>query len=130
MDAVKLRRQVRAPYRDCNRLPKDWQSTEKGNYRDTFPSNLWTDVTVPFWSMAENTEHPAQKPEKLLAKLILASTREGDLILDPFLGSGTTSVVAKKLRRRWIGIEQNRDYCMLTEKRLEMADLEIGRAHV
>ena len=124
VDAVKLRRQVRAPYRDRNGLPKDWQATEKGNYRDTYPSNLWTDVTVPFWSMAENTEHPAQKPEKLLAKLILASTREGDLILDPFLGSGTTSVVAKKLRRRWIGIEQNRDYCMLTEKRLEMADLD------
>ncbi len=124
VDAVKLRRQVRAPYRDRNGEPKDWQATEKGNYRDTYPSNLWTDVTVPFWSMAENTEHPAQKPEKLLAKLILASTREGDLVLDPFLGSGTTSVVAKKLERRWIGIEQNRNYCMLTEKRLEMAGLD------
>ena len=62
-------------------------------------------MTVPFWSMPENTDHPTQKPEKLLAKLILASTNPGDLVLDPFLGSGTTSVVAKKLGRRYIGIE-------------------------
>ena len=47
--------------------------------------------------MSENTEHPTQKPEKLLAKLILASTKKGDIVFDPFVGSGTTSVVAKKL---------------------------------
>ena len=122
VEAVKLRRRVLAPYRTPSGEPKDWHQSEKGNYRDTFPSNLWTDVTIPFWSMPENTDHPAQKPEKLLAKLILASTREGDMVLDPFLGSGTTSVVAKKLGRHWMGIEQNLEYCLLAEKRLEMAE--------
>ncbi len=88
----------------------------------THPSNVWTDVTVPFWSMPENTDHPTQKPEKLIAKLILASSAKGDLVLDPFLGSGTTSVVAKKLDRRFLGIEQNKDYCCWAEKRLELAE--------
>lgn len=124
VEAVKLRRRVLAPYRNASGEPKDWQQSAKGNYRDTFPSNLWTDVTIPFWSMPENTNHPAQKPEKLLAKLILASTREGGLVLDPFLGSGTTSVVAKKLGRHWMGIEQNLEYCLLAEKRLEMAETD------
>ncbi len=87
----------------------------------THPSNLWNDLTVPFWSMPENTDHPTQKPEKLLAKIILASTNENDLILDPFAGSGTTAVVAKKLNRRFVGIEMDENYCILTEKRLEMA---------
>ena len=53
--------------------------------------------------MQENTAHPTQKPEKLIAKLILASSNKGDVVLDPFLGSGTTSVVAKKLGRKYIG---------------------------
>ena len=68
-----------------------------GNFRDTHPSNLWTDISVPFWSMPENTDHPTQKAEKLIAKLVLASTNPGDFVFDPFLGSGTSSVVAKKL---------------------------------
>lgn len=72
--------------------------------------------------MPENTDHPTQKPEKLLAKLILASTNPGDLVLDPFLGSGTTSVVAKKLGRRYIGIELDAYYCCLAEKRLALAE--------
>lgn len=122
VDAVKMRRRVLAPYRTKDGAPKDWQETGRGNMRDTFPSNIWTDLTVPFWSMRENTEHPAQKPEKLLAKLILASTNAGDLVLDPFLGSGTTSVVAKKLGRRWIGVEQELPFCLLAERRLELAD--------
>lgn len=72
--------------------------------------------------MPENTEHPTQKPEKLIAKLILASCPEGGVVFDPFLGSGTTSVVAKKLGRQYCGIEINRDYAMLAAKRLAMAD--------
>jgi site-specific DNA-methyltransferase (adenine-specific) len=98
LDAVKQRRRVIAPYRE-NGTPKDWNETAGGNFRDTHPSNIWTDISVPFWSMPENTDHPTQKPEKLLAKLILASTDPGDLILDPFAGVGTTAVVAKKLGR-------------------------------
>lgn len=121
LDAVKLKRRVIAPYTQ-NGVPKDWDKTRQGNFRLTHPSNLWTDLTVPFWSMAENTDHPTQKPEKLLAKLILASSNSGDLVLDPFLGSGTTAVVAKKLGRRYIGIEQDELYCCLAEKRLAIAD--------
>lgn len=101
VDAVKLKRKVIAPYRDKEGAPKDWDESEDGNYRLTFPSNLWTDITLPFWSMPENTDHPTQKPEKLIAKLILASSQVGDLVFDPFMGSGTTCVVAKKLGRNF-----------------------------
>jgi site-specific DNA-methyltransferase (adenine-specific) len=124
VDAVKLRRRVLAPYTDQHGLPKDWNQTSAGGFRDTHPSNLWTDITVPFWSMPENTDHPTQKSEKLLAKLMLASTSTGDFVLDPFLGSGTTSVVAKKLGRRCLGIEIDEDYCLLAAKRLERAALD------
>ena len=85
-DAVKMRRKVIAPYK-TNGKPKDWTESSEGNYRDTCPSNFWNDITIPFWSMSENTAHPTQKPEKLLAKLILASSKQGDLIFDPFAGS-------------------------------------------
>ncbi len=120
LDAVKQRRRVIAPYKQDGK-PKDWQETEDGRYRDTCPSNFWDDISIPYWSMPENTAHPTQKPEKLVAKLILASSDEGDLVLDPFLGAGTTSVTAKKLGRKYIGIEQNPQYCVWAEKRLEMA---------
>lgn len=121
LDAVKLRRKVIAPYTE-NGKPKDWEKSAEGNFRITHPSNLWTDLTVPFWSMPENTEHPTQKPEKLLAKIILASTNENDLILDPFAGSGTTCVTAKKLNRNFCGIEADEKYCLLSQKRLDLAE--------
>lgn len=121
LDDVKTKRKVLAPYTE-NGKPKDWKKSEKGNFRLTHPSNLWNDLTVPFWSMPENTDHPTQKPEKLLAKIILASTNENDLILDPFAGSGTTAVTAKKLNRKFVGIEMDENYCLLTEKRLELAE--------
>lgn len=118
---VKLKRKVLAPYRD-NGNAKDWVEEENNKFRVTFPSNLWNDITVPFWSMPENTSHPTQKPEKLIAKLILASSNEGDLILDPFLGSGTTAAVSKKLNRNFIGIEEQLEYCCLAQKRLIEAE--------
>ncbi|MDQ3634947.1 MAG: site-specific DNA-methyltransferase [Acidobacteriota bacterium] len=123
VEAVKMKRKVIAPYKE-NGKPKDWQESKSGNFRLTSPSNLWTDLSVPFWSMPENTEHPTQKPEKLLAKIILASTRENDLILDPFSGSGTTAVTARKLNRNYTCIEADENYCLLTEKRLEMAKID------
>jgi site-specific DNA-methyltransferase (adenine-specific) len=121
VEAVKVKRQVIAPYTDGNGAPKDWAETQDGRFRVTHPSNLWTDLTVPYWSMPENTDHPTQKPEKLLAKIILASSRNGDLIFDPFNGSGTTTVVAKKLGRHYLGIEIDETYCCLTLKRLDRA---------
>jgi site-specific DNA-methyltransferase (adenine-specific) len=122
VDAVKLKRKVIAPYRDSEGAPKDWDETVDGNYRLTFPSNLWTDITLPFWSMPENTDHPTQKPEKLIAKLILASSKEGDLVFDPFMGSGTTCVVAKKLNRNYLGIEKEPKYCAYAIERLNRAE--------
>jgi site-specific DNA-methyltransferase (adenine-specific) len=121
VEAVRLKRQVIAPYTDGNGAPKDWVESEDGRFRLTHPSNLWTDLSVPYWSMPENTDHPTQKPEKLLAKIILASSRPGDLVFDPFNGSGTTTVVAKKLGRHYLGVEIDETYCCSTLKRLELA---------
>lgn len=121
LDAVMQRRRVRAPYREGG-TPKDWEDTKDGKFRDTCPGNLWDDISVPFWSMPENTDHPTQKPEKLYAKLILASSDEGDVVFDPFLGSGTSAVVAKKLHRHFVGVELDKDYCLTAQKRLNMAD--------
>lgn len=123
VDAVKLKRKVLAPYRIGGK-PKDWNEETGGNFRLTHPSNIWTDLTVPFWSMPENTPHPAQKPEKLLAKLILASSKENDFVFDPFLGSGTSVVVAEKLGRQWCGIDINLEYLCWTKKRTIAARLD------
>ncbi len=120
-DRVRLRRKVLAPYKDSKGKPKDWVDQGSKKFRDTAPSNLWSDITIPFWSMPENTDHPTQKPEKLIAKLILSSSDEEDLILDPFLGSGTTAVVAKKLKRRYLGFERDFEYCLYALKRLQEA---------
>jgi site-specific DNA-methyltransferase (adenine-specific) len=72
--------------------------------------------------MPENTDHPTQKPEKLVAKLILASSREEGFVFDPFLGSGTTCVTAKKLNRRFSGVELEAEYCQIAVKRLLQAE--------
>jgi len=122
IEQVKIKRKVLAPYKDISGNPKDWDESVNGNFRITYPSNLWTDITVPFWSMPENTDHPTQKSEKLLAKIILASSNKGDFVFDPFLGSGTTAVAAKKLGRNYSGIEVDSKYCCLAEKRLELAE--------
>lgn len=121
VNAVKQRKKVIAPYRKDG-VPKDWQEENGEKFRYTFPSNFWDDVTVPYWSMPENTPHPTQKPEKLLAKIILASSRPGDLVFDPFGGSGSTAVTAKKLGRRYLTIEKDEKYCAMAAYRLEKAD--------
>ncbi len=124
VDAVKIRRKVIAPYK-MDGQPKDWTETSNGNIRDTHPSNFWDDITIPFWSMPENTDHPTQKPEKLISKLILASSAPGAVVFDPSCGSGTTPVVAKKLGRHYVGIELDELYACLTEKRLELASKDL-----
>ncbi|HET6846121.1 MAG TPA: DNA methyltransferase [Anaerolineales bacterium] len=68
--------------------------------------------------------HPTQKPEALLYRVILSSSNPGDLVLDPFFGTGTTGAVAKKLQRRWIGIEREQVYADLARKRI--GDVEDG----
>lgn len=119
-DAVRVRKRVVAPYRE-NGAPKDWTEDASGRWRMSGASNVWDDLTVPFWSMPENTDHPTQKPEKLVARLLLASSRPGDVVLDPFLGSGTTAVAARKLGRRFMGIERSSAYSALALRRLELA---------
>ncbi|HEY3325206.1 MAG TPA: site-specific DNA-methyltransferase [Planctomycetota bacterium] len=124
VDAVKLRRRVIAPYTNGDGSPKDWQKTDEGNFRDTHPSNFWADITVPFWSMPENTDHPTQKSEKLVAKLLLASTSPGQLVFDPYMGSGTTCVVAEKLGRRSLGVDINEEYVLWAARRKELAEAD------
>ena len=123
LDAVKIRRKVIAPYK-VDGKPKDWDEREDGNFRLTCPSNFWDDISIPFWSMPENTDHPTQKSEKLYAKLILASSEKGDIVFDPFMGSGTACVTAKKLGRRFCGIEINEEYCLWAQKRLALAETD------
>ena len=119
-DAVRLKKRIIAPYTEAGK-PKGWRKEKDGDFRMTAPSNLWTDLSVPFWSMPENTDHPTQKPEKLAAKIILASSHPGDMILDPFSGSGTFLVTASKLGRSFVGIESDLEYCAIAQKRLDLA---------
>ncbi len=120
VESVMMKRKVLAPYK-IDGKPKDWEETDAGNFRITYPSNFWDDISIPFWSMPENTDHPTQKPEKLYAKLVLASSKPGDKIFDPFLGSGTAAVVAQKLGRSYCGIELNKEYCLWAAKRIQKA---------
>ena len=66
--------------------------------------------------------HPTEKPIRLLSKLISVASKEGDLILDPFLGSGSTLIAAKKLNRRCFGFEIKEEYCSIAKKRIEEFD--------
>lgn len=72
--------------------------------------------------MGEKTPHPTQKPEELLRKLVLASSNLGDLVIDPFSGSGTTLVVAEQLRRRWMGCDLSYEYCTWAIDRVERVE--------
>ena len=81
--------------------------------------NLWT-----ISASRHLTNHPTEKPESLLKRIILIGSKEGDTILDPFMGSGTTGVVAKKFGRNFIGIEINQSYFEMASKRIENATRE------
>lgn len=72
--------------------------------------------------MHEKTNHPTQKPEELLRKFVLASSNPGDMVVDPFLGSGTTAVVAEQLERKWKGCDISPEYCHWAAKRIELVE--------
>lgn len=72
--------------------------------------------------MHEKTPHPTQKPEELVRKFVLASSNPGDLIVDPFLGSGTTAVVAEQLKRHWKGCDISPEYCQWAAERIELVE--------
>ncbi|MGG0655543.1 DNA-methyltransferase [Rummeliibacillus pycnus] len=83
------------------------------------PSDVWR-IPMVSGNFLERTDHPAQYPEKLIERIILSGSNKGDIILDPFMGSGTTAVVAKKLKRHYIGYELEPDYIEITDKRLDV----------
>ena len=80
--------------------------------------SVWA-IGTPTKAEKIHGKHPTQKPLELLERIVLASTNPGDLILDPFMGSGTTAVACKRLRRRFIGFEINYDYYKAALSRLK-----------
>lgn len=100
----------------------DYRKTPPQPYNSTkVPGNVWDIPRVRF-RMDEYENHPTQKPEKLLERMIKASSNEGDIVLDPFSGTFTTVSVAKKLNRKSVGIEMNPDYYKIGLRRLELAN--------
>ena len=93
---------------------EDWQPHPQGaKPKDVF------EIPVTSNGMPEKTPHPTQKPEELIRKLVVASSNEGDLVVDPFSGSGTTIVCAEQLKRKWMGCDSNAEYCSWAVMRLE-----------
>lgn len=97
---------------------KKWKDQWTPNPLGAKPKDV-IEIPTTCNGMGEKTPHPTQKPEELIRKLIFASSNEGEIIVDPFVGSGTTCVCAKQLNRQWIGIDQNKEYLSWAKKRLE-----------
>jgi site-specific DNA-methyltransferase (adenine-specific) len=95
-------------------LRENWVPNPKG----AKPKDVM-DIPTTCNGMGEKTPHPTQKPEELLRKLVLVSSNPGDLVADPFSGSGTTAVVAEQLGRRWIACDNNQEYNDWASQRLE-----------
>lgn len=89
------------------------------------PTDVWR-ISMVSGNFEERTEHPAQYPEKLVERIILTGTNENDVVLDPFMGSGTSAVVAKRLNRRYLGYEIMPEYCEIAKKRLAKVGINNG----
>ena len=109
---------------------KDEKARYTFNYRAMKALNddlqMRSDWVLPICSGSERVKddagdkaHPTQKPEALLYRILLACTKPGDVVLDPFFGTGTTGAVARRLKRRWIGIERERSYVRVARERIE-----------
>jgi len=105
-------------YKKMKELNKNKQMRNIWDIEDAGPENLW-EISAPRKKEKEFGKHPTQKPEELLRRIVLASTKENDLVLDPFNGSGTTGIIANKLNRKYIGIDNEKEYLDLTVKRYE-----------
>lgn len=103
-------------YKLMKELNENKQMRSIWEIEDNDPENVW-EISAPGKKEKEFGKHPTQKPEKLLTRIILASTKEGDIVLDPFNGSGTTGIVANRLKRKYIGIDNEKEYLDLTIKR-------------
>jgi site-specific DNA-methyltransferase (adenine-specific) len=101
---------------DDVRVPQKYYR-QRNNMTGANPGDVWQFSHVHYCS-AERENHPTQKPEGLIERIIKASSNPGDVVLDPFVGSGTTCRVASVLDRQWIGIDINPDYIAMTAKRL------------
>jgi len=101
---------------DAVRVPQKYYRA-RNNMRGANPGDVWMFSHVHYCN-GNRQKHPTQKPEGLIERMVLASSDEGDLVLDPFCGSGTTLRVCQQLDRRCIGFELNPDYVQLTEQRL------------
>lgn len=101
---------------DSVRIPQKY-FRKRNNMTGANPGDVWQFSHVHYCS-AEREQHPTQKPEALMERMILASSNEGEIVLDPFVGSGTTCRVANALNRKWIGIDLNPTYIEMAEKRL------------
>ena len=110
---------VKATYKNTDGTPRGWERDEKGRaFRWTHPGNVW-EYTVPFWNMPEYRKHPHQKPEALVERIVLASSEVGDLVVDPFVGSGTTAAVCKRLGRDFVGFEVDSKWVKVARERVE-----------
>lgn len=102
---------------DDTRIPQKY-FRERNNMAGANPGDVW-EFSHVHYSNPERQAHPTQKPEALIERMIRASSNVGDLILDPFVGSGTTCHVAQVLGRRWIGIDVNPEYIAMSQQRIE-----------
>jgi DNA modification methylase len=108
---------------DDVRIPQKYYR-ERNNMAGANPGDVWQFSHVHYCS-AERESHPTQKPEALLERILCASSNVEDVVLDPFVGSGTTCRVAQILRRQWIGIDINPEYIEMSRRRLELAEAEL-----
>lgn len=107
---------------DSVRVPQKYYRSVN-NMTGANPGDVWQFSHVHYCS-DEREQHPTQKPEALLERIILASSHPGDVVLDPFVGSGTTCKVADVLDRKWIGIDINPDYIAMSQKRIEESTIQ------
>ena len=89
------------------------------------PTDVWR-ISMVSGNFEERTGHPAQYPEELMERIIKTGSNPGDVIMDPFMGSGTTAVVAKKLGRHYLGYEVVKEYCEMAEERLKRVEVQDG----
>jgi len=101
------------------RIPQKYYR-QRNNMEGANPGDVWQFSHVHYCSK-EREEHPTQKAEGVMERMILASSKLGGIVLDPFVGSGTTCKVAKTLRRHWIGIDINPTYIAVSEKRMSIS---------
>jgi site-specific DNA-methyltransferase (adenine-specific) len=110
-------KQTRAAYARDKRY-KNMDARREHLKRGKYATNLWRIPSLK-GSSKEKCGHPSQKPLALIERIVKSSSAPGDLVVDPFLGSGTTAVAAQKLGRRWIGIEADAEYVAMARQRLE-----------